>query len=178
MRPRNPPDAGGKTRAPCRVHVAWRSREGLEKAGIKGEQTATCATWSRRPSQLRPLIFLKVRPISTRDDADQEDASPSDYERETDRLDAAIRDRSRLQVISPQTRIPQPRTLLMRDFVVWRRLKTEHGDASWCFDGDLVRVVTPYGHKATQLGGSPAVHIARLLMRELAGQHKLKSKGI
>jgi len=41
------------------------------------------------------LIFLKVRPISTRDDADQEDASPSDYEREIDRLDAAIRDRSR-----------------------------------------------------------------------------------
>jgi len=28
-------------------------------------------------------------------DEDQEDASPSDYEREIDRLDAAIRDRSR-----------------------------------------------------------------------------------
>jgi hypothetical protein len=23
MRPGSPPDAGGKTRAPCRVHVAW-----------------------------------------------------------------------------------------------------------------------------------------------------------
>jgi hypothetical protein len=61
--------------------------------------------------------------------------------------------------------------------VIWRRLSTEHGDASWCCHGDLVRMVTPYGHKATQLGGSPAEHIARLLMRELAGQHKLKSKG-
>jgi hypothetical protein len=41
------------------------------------------------------LIFLKARQISTRDDEDQEDASPSDYEREIDRLDAAIRDCSR-----------------------------------------------------------------------------------
>jgi len=41
------------------------------------------------------LIFLKVRLISTQEDEDQEDASASDYEREIDRLDAAIRDHSR-----------------------------------------------------------------------------------
>jgi len=38
---------------------------------------------------------LKVPLISTQQDADQEDASASDYEREIDRLDAAIRDRPR-----------------------------------------------------------------------------------
>jgi hypothetical protein len=41
------------------------------------------------------LIFLKVRLISAQHDEDQEDASPSYYEREIDRLDAAIRARSR-----------------------------------------------------------------------------------
>jgi len=41
------------------------------------------------------LFFLKLHLISVQHDEDQEDASASDYGREINRLDAAIRDRPR-----------------------------------------------------------------------------------
>lgn len=58
---------------------------------------------------------------------------------------------------------------MKRRFFIWRTLTNEFGNASYAVDNDLVTVVTPYGTKATQLGGSSPQSIARLLMRELHG---------
>jgi hypothetical protein len=44
LTPWKSPSAGGKSDAPCRVHVACSRRVLLEIVGIKGEQTATHAT--------------------------------------------------------------------------------------------------------------------------------------
>jgi len=64
-----------------------------------------------------------------------------------------------------------------RDFIIWREFTTEFlgrtikGSCSMSREG-LVTVQTPHGSKTTQLGGSPAVFIARRLLRELASEGK------
>jgi len=57
--------------------------------------------------------------------------------------------------------------------VLWRRVWIEFGGrsffGSYAVDDDgLVTVKTPLGSKATQLGGSSAISIARRLLKELA----------
>src|SRR5262249_61012135 len=65
--------AGGPAN-PCRVHVAWRRRECLEIVGIKGEQTATCATGKRRANFNKPLILLASQSEQSLNPADHKSA--------------------------------------------------------------------------------------------------------
>jgi hypothetical protein len=64
-----------------------------------------------------------------------------------------------------------------RDFIVWRELTTEFlgrvvkGSYGMSREG-LVTVRTLRGSKTTQLGGSPAIFVARRLLRELAAEGK------
>jgi len=60
---------------------------------------------------------------------------------------------------------------MMRKFVTWTAIKTEHGQGSWCIDCGMVRVVTQHGTKAAQIGGLPPDFLARLLMKELRYEH-------
>ena len=48
--------------------------------------------------------------------------------------------------------------------------KSEWGTGSWAVIDGMVFVRTAHGQKATQVGGSPPETIARLLIRELAGE--------
>ena len=57
-----------------------------------------------------------------------------------------------------------------RSFIVWRMLKSDHGNSSWCVHDSIVTVVTQYGNKSTQVGGSNPEFIAYLLTRELANE--------
>ena len=61
-----------------------------------------------------------------------------------------------------------------RDFVIWREFTTEFlvkGSYSMSRDG-LVTVRTLRGSKTIHLGGSPAIFVARRLLRELAAEGK------
>jgi hypothetical protein len=55
---------------------------------------------------------------------------------------------------------------------VWRTIEIRIGGrvvrGSWGHDGSMVQVRTPYGHKTTQIGGSPPITLARIMLRELA----------
>jgi hypothetical protein len=55
---------------------------------------------------------------------------------------------------------------------VWRTIEIRIGGrvvrGSWGHDDSMVQVRTPYGHKTTQIGGSPPITIARIMLRELA----------
>jgi hypothetical protein len=55
-----------------------------------------------------------------------------------------------------------------REFVIWRTLKNEYGQCSWCVtrDGTLY-VRTHLGGKCTQIGGSSPEFLASLIMREI-----------
>jgi hypothetical protein len=54
--------------------------------------------------------------------------------------------------------------------IVWHTHKSEWGTGSWAVIDGMVFVRTAHGTKATQLGGSPPETIAKLLIRELAGE--------
>src|SRR5262249_25114844 len=71
----------------------------------------------------------------------------------------------------PPNRNAESRTICMRRFIVWDTIRTEHGQGSWCIDGGMVKVVTPYGRKAAQIGGLPPDFLARLLIKELRYEH-------
>jgi hypothetical protein len=43
---------------------------------------------------------------------------------------------------------------------------------------DLVTVSTPYGSKTTQIGGSPAESIARILLREIVQAEKQRKDSV
>jgi len=64
-----------------------------------------------------------------------------------------------------------------RDFVIWREFTTEFlgrvvkGSYSMSRDG-LVTVRTLRDSKTIHLGGSPAIFVARRLLRELAAEGK------
>jgi hypothetical protein len=64
-----------------------------------------------------------------------------------------------------------------KDVVFWRDLdavflgRLVKGSYSMSRDG-LVTVKTPAGSKATQLGGYPAIFVAKRLLRELASEGK------
>jgi hypothetical protein len=64
-----------------------------------------------------------------------------------------------------------------KDFVTWREFdavflgRLVKGSYSMSRDG-LVTVKTPSGTKTTQLGGSPAIFVAKRLLRELAAEGK------
>jgi hypothetical protein len=59
----------------------------------------------------------------------------------------------------------------MRKFVVWNSMQNEWGNCSWAvLDGDtypILCVRTPFGQKATQLGGHSPDLLARILMKEI-----------
>jgi hypothetical protein len=55
-----------------------------------------------------------------------------------------------------------------RKFTVWHSVRSEDGNFSWCVNDGLVFVRTPFGHKATQVGGSPPDFLARRLAKELS----------
>jgi hypothetical protein len=59
-----------------------------------------------------------------------------------------------------------------REWVVWRTLKNEHGQCSWCVtrDGTLY-VRTHLGSKCTQLGWHPPDLLARILTREINSEN-------
>ena len=57
----------------------------------------------------------------------------------------------------------------MRKFIVWHNTKSEYGDGSWAIIDGMVFVRTGHGQKATQIGGSNPEGLARILIRELAG---------
>jgi hypothetical protein len=57
----------------------------------------------------------------------------------------------------------------MRRFVVWHNTKSEFSSGSYAVIDDILFVRTCNGHKATQLGGSNPEGLARMLIRELAG---------
>ena len=60
-----------------------------------------------------------------------------------------------------------------REFVVWRNLKNEHGQCSWCVTRDgTLDVRTHLGSRCTQLGGSPPDILASILMREINSSAK------
>ena len=56
-----------------------------------------------------------------------------------------------------------------RPFVIWSNLKCEHGNGSWAVIDGIVFVKPCNGSKATQLSGSNPEGLARILIRELAG---------
>ena len=57
----------------------------------------------------------------------------------------------------------------MRPFVTWHNTNTECGSGSWAvIDGVLV-VRTPDGTNSAQLAGMTPESLARILIRELAG---------
>lgn len=57
----------------------------------------------------------------------------------------------------------------MRRFVTWHNATTECGSGSWAvIDGTLI-VRTPDGTKSAQLEGMAPETLARILIRELAG---------
>jgi hypothetical protein len=64
-----------------------------------------------------------------------------------------------------------------RDFAIWREFdavflgRLVKGSYSMSPVG-LVTVRTPSGSKTTQLGGSPAIFVAKRLLRELAAEGK------
>ena len=58
----------------------------------------------------------------------------------------------------------------MRRFVVWTTSKSEYGTGSWAIIDGTVFVRTAHGQKATQIGGSNPEGLARILIRELAGE--------
>jgi hypothetical protein len=58
----------------------------------------------------------------------------------------------------------------MRKFVVWRTSQSEWGTGSWAIIDGMVFVRTCNGQKATQIGGSNPEGLARILIRELAGE--------
>jgi len=61
---------------------------------------------------------------------------------------------------------------MMRRFVVWHATKSEYGSGSWAIiDDSIVTVRTAHGTKSTQIGGSTPEGLARILIRELAGEH-------
>jgi hypothetical protein len=63
---------------------------------------------------------------------------------------------------------------MTRKFVVWRHMQNEWGSCSWAvLDADtypFVMVKTPFGQKATQLGGHAPDVLARILMKEINSQ--------
>jgi hypothetical protein len=66
-----------------------------------------------------------------------------------------------------------------REFVVWHTMKNEWGQCSWSVSGGPYRILTvntPYGSKATQLGGSPPKVLAKMLMKEIDAQAKCALK--
>jgi hypothetical protein len=58
-----------------------------------------------------------------------------------------------------------------REFVVWRNMKNEFGQCSWCLTDQIITVRTHYGTKSTQLGSHPPDLLARILMRELYAEN-------
>jgi hypothetical protein len=61
----------------------------------------------------------------------------------------------------------------MRRDVVWTTTISEYGQGSWAIIDGMVFVRTCNGHRAAQLGGSNPEGLARILIRELAGDlHK------
>jgi hypothetical protein len=64
-----------------------------------------------------------------------------------------------------------------RDFALWREFdavflgRLVKGTYGMSHDG-LVTVKTPGGSKTTHLGGSPAIFVAKRLLRELAAEGK------
>ena len=64
-----------------------------------------------------------------------------------------------------------------KDFVIWREFdavflgRLVKGSYSMSHDG-LVTVKTPSGSKTTRLGGSPAIFVAKRLLREFAAEGK------
>jgi len=64
--------------------------------------------------------------------------------------------------------------------VLWRRVWIEFGGRSYCGsyaveDDGLLIVRTPFESKATQLRGSPAISLARILLKELAANGNAKA---
>jgi hypothetical protein len=57
-----------------------------------------------------------------------------------------------------------------RKSITWHTSQSEYGTGSWAVIDGMVFVRTAHGTKATQVGGSPPETIARLLIRELAGE--------
>jgi hypothetical protein len=61
---------------------------------------------------------------------------------------------------------------LMRRFIDWVELHTEHGRGSWAAIDNVVTVRTHYGTKSAQLNGQTPATLARVLMHELSIEHK------
>jgi len=62
--------------------------------------------------------------------------------------------------------------------VVWRRIDTEFGRASWCFDGYSVSVRTLYGGKSVIANGAEPADLASKLIEDLAIENGAKAKRI
>jgi hypothetical protein len=57
---------------------------------------------------------------------------------------------------------------LMRRYIDWISIHTEHGSASYALNDDIVTVRTCHGTKSVPLNGCTPASVARTLMRELS----------
>ena len=61
-------------------------------------------------------------------------------------------------------------------FLVWHRIDTDFGRASWCCDGQIVSVRTVYGSKSEIASGQRLDELADRLVRDLAIENGARVK--
>ena len=59
-----------------------------------------------------------------------------------------------------------------REWTIWHSVRDECVNYSYAIIDNMVVVRANNGHKATQIGGSPPLHIARILARELGALNR------
>jgi hypothetical protein len=61
---------------------------------------------------------------------------------------------------------------LMRRFISWVALHTEHGSGEWAVNDNTLTVRSCHGVKSQHLGDRTPASVARKLMWELSNEHK------